>query len=217
MPEIIFFDLDDTLYPRKSGIMHLMGLNIARWVVEKLGIPESEAQNTRKRWRDTYGTALRGMIEENYDFDKDEFFNYVHDLPLDLIAPNPQIKRMIKSFPMRKAVLTNSNIEHARRVLKHIDLADCFEMVIDIKALQYINKPWPEAYERALIMMGGVAPHKAILVEDSPANTRTAKALGITTILVDCPTSEDAHYFVNDLIEVEQVISKLKETCNSTL
>ncbi|MCW1967939.1 MAG: HAD-IA family hydrolase, partial [Anaerolineae bacterium] len=159
--------------------------------------------------RQQYGTALRGMIEEKIPFDREEFFRFVHDFELDSMQPDPSVQNMLSNLPMRKAVLTNSNIEHAERVLQHLQLSDYFEKVIDIKALDFVNKPWPEAYLRALDMMGGVAPHKAMLVEDSAANTRTAKEMGMLTVLVDTPISDDAHYFVEHVNQVGELVAKI--------
>lgn len=209
MLEIAFFDLDDTLYPKSSGYMQQIGINISRWVTEVLGYPPALAQATRKRWREQYGTALRGMMEEKIPFDREEFFRFVHDFSLDSMHPDPTVRNMLGNLPMRKAVLTNSNIEHAERVLQHLQLRDCFEQIIDIKALDYVNKPWPEAYHRALDMVGGVAPHKAMLIEDSTANTRTAKEMGMLTVLVDTPLSDDAHYFVDHVSQVGELVAKI--------
>ncbi len=210
MFEVVFFDLDDTLYPKSSGFMQQISINISRWVTEVLGYPPDQAQAIRKRWRDQYGTALRGMMEEKVPFDQDEFFRFVHDFPLDSMIPDYSVRQMLINMPMRKAVLTNSNIEHAERVLHHLKIHDCFEKIIDIKALNFVNKPWPTAYELALNMMGGIAPNKAMLVEDSAANTRTAKAMGMTTVLVDCPPSNDADHFVDHVNQVHHLILKLQ-------
>ena len=54
-------------------------------------------------------------------------------------------------------------------------------------------------------MMNAVATECAF-VEDTPVNTRTAKAMGMTTILVDCPPSDDAHWFIGDVWQVGDVI-----------
>ena len=126
------------------------------------------------------------------------------------MIPDYSVRQMLANMPMRKAVLTNSNVEHAERVLNHLKIQDCFEKIIDIKALNFVNKPCPTAYELALNMMGGIAPNKAMLVEDSAANTRTAKAMGMTTVLVDCPPSNDADHFVDHVNQVHHLILKLQ-------
>ena len=209
MYKVIFFDLDDTLYPRGSSLMRMIGQRIREYIVGKLGIPADQAEILRKRWRDTYGTALRGMLEEGIAFDVEDFLRYVHDIPLDgVIHPDPALRGMLLGLPLRRAVLTNSNVEHARRVLNHMAVLDCFERIIDIRALKFVNKPDPAAYRCALDMMG-VAPEETILVEDMPPNTRPAKAMGMTTILVDCPPTPDADYIAPSVYDVGRLVNQL--------
>jgi putative hydrolase of the HAD superfamily len=209
MLKAILFDLDETLYPRSSSLMPMIGRRIERYVTERVGIPVSRAEELRKHWRLTYGTALRGMIEEGYPVDKDEYLQYVHDVPLDgLIAADPEMRKMLLDIPLRRAVLTNSDLQHATRVLTHVQLLDCFERIIDLRALNFINKPDPKAYLLALNIMS-VAPGEAILVEDTPVNTRPARMLGMKTILVDAPCAGDADFCVAQTLEVGAVVKQL--------
>ncbi len=213
MHKVIFFDLDDTLYPRSAQLMRMIGERITDYIIHTIGIPADQAEAARRRWRSRYGTALRGLIEDGYTFDLDDFFRYVHDIPLGHVAPDPELRAMLLRLPLRRVVLTNSNIEHADRVLAHLQIADCFERVIDIRALGLINKPDPRAYELALEMVG-VSAGEAILVEDTPANVVPARALGMTTILVDCPpgpadAGRDADFFAPDVLGVESIVAEL--------
>ena len=50
---------------------------------------------------------------------------------------------------------------------------------------------------------------EVIFIEDTPANTRPAKALGMTTVLIDCPPSDDADYFLDNVLEVGPLVTKL--------
>ncbi len=209
MYKVILFDLDETLYPRSSSLMPTIARRIEQYVIERVGIPLAHADEVRRHWRVTYGTALRGLIEEGYDFDVDDYLRYVHDIKLEgLIEAQPEVREMLLGIPLRRAVLTNSDVPHATRVLKHVNLLDCFERIIDIRALNFINKPDPQAYRLALDMLG-VTTAETIFVEDTPINTRPAKALGMTTILVDYPPTSDADYCVASLLEVGAVVQQL--------
>jgi putative hydrolase of the HAD superfamily len=215
MFKLILFDLDETLYPRSSSLMPTIAKRIDRYVIERVGVPPAQADELRQHWRKAYGTALRGMIEEKYPFDVDDYLHYVHDIPLDgVIEAQPEARRMLMNMPLRRAVLTNSDVQHATRVLAHVNLLDCFERIVDIRALNFINKPNPQAYRTALDLLG-VSAQETIFVEDTPVNTRSAKALGITTILVDYPPSSDADYCVANLLAVGDVVSKLTQTSSA--
>ena len=205
MLKVIFFDLDDTLYPRRDGLMKQIGERIQRFAETRFNLTAAQAQAQRKHWRETHGTALRGMTEEGRDFDVEDFFSFVHDVPLDHVQPDPRVREMLLGLNLRRAILTNADDKHAARILKHLGIEDCFEKIIDVKALELVNKPHREAYERALGMMG-VSAHEAVFVEDTPVNTRTARAMGMLTILVDCPPSADADWFISDVWQVGDVI-----------
>lgn len=198
----IFFDLDDTLYPRGSQVMFRIGERIQLFIEQTLEVSPERAKEIRFYWRDTYGTALRGMTEEKVTFDREHFFNFVHDIKLDgVLYPDPAVRKMLLALPYRRAVLTNANVEHAQRILAHLQLSDCFERIVDIRAMKYVNKPYDDSYQTACALMN-CAPTEAILVEDMPVNTRAAMALGMKTILVDCPPSNDAHFFVPHVKDV---------------
>lgn len=209
MIKVILFDLDETLYPRSSRLMSLIGQRIDEYVIHKIGIPVSKADEIRRHWRTHYGTALRGLLAEGYPVDVEDYLAYVHNIPLDgFITPQPELRGMLLGIPLRRAILTNSNIEHATRVLSHMNLLDCFEQIIDVRALNFVNKPDPIAYKLAMNILG-VHPGEVIFVEDTPVNTRAAMILGIKTILVDCPPSGDADYTVETVLDVSDVVLQL--------
>ena len=207
--KLLLFDLDDTLYPRSSGVMYRISDRITQYLTEHMGVPEAQAQATRKHFRGTYGTALRGLMEEGYSVDLEHYLSYVHDVALDgTLTPDPQVRAMLMSFSLRRGILTNSNIEHADRILKHLQIEDCFEQVVDIRALNFLGKPDVTAYERTLALYG-VQPNEVIFIEDTPINTKPAKAMGMTTILVDHLPTEDADFCVPLLMDVQPVIEQL--------
>ena len=46
--KFILFDLDDTLYPRDSGLMKEVGRLIQIWLCDHLGLSEEEIQQLRQ-------------------------------------------------------------------------------------------------------------------------------------------------------------------------
>ncbi len=204
----ILFDLDETLYPRSAGLMEAISARINEFIESRLGVSPEQARALRRHFRDAYGTALRGLMEEGHPVDLDDYLEFVHRIPLDTIGPAPALAERINRLPLRRAVLTNSNIEHARRILDHMALSGCFERIIDIRALEYVNKPDQRSYTKALDMMGAMA-RQTIFVEDNTLNTRPAKAMGITTIVVDAALDDGADYAVASLDEALTLVERL--------
>lgn len=205
---VVFFDLDDTLYRADSGVMEAISRRITEFVILHFGKTPAEAERLRVHWRELYGTALRGMREEGYAFDADSYFAYVHDISLDLIRPAPHLRDAISALPARKFVLTNADANHAWRVLWRLGLQECFERVIDIKVMGFVNKPHVVAYHNVQKMVDANSS-ACVLIDDVAANTRGAMAAGWRAIRI-AHEAEDgvAHATVPD---VETAIERLNE------
>jgi putative hydrolase of the HAD superfamily len=180
----LFFDLDDTLYPATAGLWPAIRDRMSEYMVERLGLPMEEVIPLRRQYFETYGTTLRGL-QVHFQVDADDFLAYVHDLPLErYIQPNAGLAAILGSLPQRKWIFTNADEAHARRVLKVLGLADCFQGIADVRALHFYCKPEQEAYLRALSLAGETEAERCVLFDDSPRNLAPAAALGFTTVLV---------------------------------
>ncbi len=204
----LILDLDDTLYPRQSGLMDLISERIGRYLVERMGFPPDQAEVLRQRYYAQYGTTLRGLMEE-YHIDPEDYLAYVHEVPLDAyIQPNPALDRMLGRIPLTKVIFTNASEEHARRVLDRLGVAHHFPIILDVRRLEYFNKPDPEAYRRILQYLRARGP-ECIFVDDSARNLRPARALGMITILVDSHPEDEVDFHVPDILGIEPVIQRL--------
>lgn len=180
----LFFDLDDTLYPQSNGLWNAIRDRMHAYMAEIVAMPPEEIEALRQHYLVTYGTTLRGL-QIHYQVDTDKYLDYVHDLPLDqFIFPDPKLGKLLASLPQRKVIFTNADIHHARRVLAVLQLGDCFEQIIDIRALGFTCKPDPSAYSLALKIAGVTDPQKCILFDDAPRNLAPAQAQGWYTVLV---------------------------------
>ena len=208
--ECVIFDLDETLYPRQAGLMQEIGRRIERWVQETLHLAPEEAAALRQDYLRRYGTTLAGLLAEG-KVDADAYLAYVHDIPVERwLRPNPALARMLDTIPLRKVVFTNATAEHARRVLKALGVADRFEDVIGIREVGLRSKPHPASY-RAVLDRLGVPGAACILVDDRPINLRSAKGLGMTTVLVDGAPEEGVDFVVKDVLEVGPLVARLLE------
>src|SRR3970040_609967 len=83
---LIFFDLDDTLYRRESGVWQAIRGRIESYMRQRLHIPKSRFASLRAAYLATYGSSLRGLME-NYQVDPDDYLLFVHDLPIEAMLP----------------------------------------------------------------------------------------------------------------------------------
>lgn len=204
------FDLDETLYPTHIGLMQNIGQKITRWLQRHLGLSAEEASRLREVYVQLYGTTLGGLLAEHAgEVDVEDYLAFVHDVPVeDYLRPDPALRAMLTALPLRRVVFTNSTAEHARRVLNALGIADIFEHIVDIRALNFIHKPCLEAYERLLALLSAQGP-ACILIDDRAVNLRPARQLGMTTILVNSRPQDDADFAVDNILEVGPLIQQL--------
>jgi pyrimidine 5'-nucleotidase len=127
---------------------------------------------------------LRGL-QKHYSVDADDYLDYVHDLPLrEYLQPRDELKMMLLSLTQHRWIFTNADANHARRVLEVLGLEDCFQSIIDVRAIEFACKPEVIAYQRALQLTGNPDPGQCVLLDDSAINLLTAHQLGFTTVLV---------------------------------
>jgi putative hydrolase of the HAD superfamily len=180
----LFFDLDETLYPRASGLWIAIRERINTYLLERMGFPPDQIESLREQYFREYGTTLRGL-QANYTIDMDEYLAFVHDISLGpLLHSDPVQRRVIESLPARKFIFTNADCAHAERVIKSLGLDGLWDKCIDVHVMAPYCKPMPEAFHLALKAAGSPDPCTCVLLDDQTRITRAARNLGMYTILV---------------------------------
>lgn len=199
----LFFDLDDTLYPRDNGVWQAVLERIERFMGEEVGIAPEEIAPVREHYLMQFGTTLRGLMVD-YGVNPDHYLDYVHQVPVeDLLAPNPALVDMLVRLPQSKYVFTNASRAHALRVLKGLGIEDCFKAVLSIESLDYVSKPAASVYTLALRLAGNSPAAGSLYLDDRAANLAPAKTLGMTTVLVgDRGGADGADYHLDRVEEL---------------
>ncbi|CAN1304266.1 Uncharacterized protein C24B11.05 [Linum perenne] len=213
--ECLLFDLDDTLYPYSSGLAAACGRNINDYMVEHLGIDRSQIVELGNLLYKNYGTTMAGLRAIGYEFDYDEYHSYVHGrLPYENLKPDPVLRTLLLSLPIRKLIFTNADKVHAVKALNKLGLEDCFEGIICFETLNPIHKtnasddihdivghfakPNPdsqlpkspiickpsEAAIELALKIANINPHTTLFFEDSVRNIQSGKRVGLHTVLV---------------------------------
>ena len=182
--QTLLLDLDDTLYPVTSGVWEAIGDRINRFMIEVVGIDPGQAPALRQFYFEHYGTSLNGL-RRHHGVDPFAYLSFVHDVPLEnYLSPDPGLRRMLEGLAVPPVIFTNADNVHARRVLSLLGVGDLVGQVIDIVALDWMNKPEPEAYRRALMLCRQDDPTACLVVDDQHRNLVPAAALGMGTVLV---------------------------------
>jgi putative hydrolase of the HAD superfamily len=185
------FDLDNSLYPSSANLFELIDIRMGEFIQRLLGCDAQEARRVQKHHFHEHGTTLAGLMAAN-GVDPHEFLDYVHDIDLARISADPALVGAIDSLPGRKFVFTNGDERYASRVLEKLGLANVWDGLHDIHAMDYVPKPNPASYS-ALCERYAIAPERALFVEDMARNLEPAKALGMTTVWVDNGSERGSH------------------------
>ncbi len=187
---LFLIDVDNTLYPRHLGVFNAIDVKINEYMEHKLGIDASIINRLRLLYWNKYGTTMAGLIK-HYNIDPYDFLEYVHDIDVEsLLKPNPELLSKIKSIDAVKIAFTNAPKKHAVRVMESLGIIDQFVDIFDIISADFKGKPDNYAYQKVVrkTKADGYA-----MIDDYGVNLKTAKDMGIFTILVgkDCPDYAD--------------------------
>ncbi|HAJ06031.1 MAG TPA: pyrimidine 5'-nucleotidase [Chloroflexi bacterium] len=207
----VIFDVDDTLYSSSCGLWFSVRDRIHRYLVDIVGISEGEVESVRDKYFQMYGTCLAGLQNDYEDFNTDEYVSYVHDVEYErFIGVNETLEACIEALPLGKALFTNSDKNHATKVIRALGIEKFFSVIVDVYATNFVPKPAIEAYQ-ALFRHINASPDECIFLDDQERNLQTASDLGMTTILVSdtCEVDTVADFSVVDVVEGCAIVKAL--------
>ena len=176
------FDLDNTLYRADANFFKQIDIKMTDFIARYLSLESDAASLLRKDYWAEYGTTLSGLMAV-HGMDPAEFLDYVHDVDLDILKPDPNMRARIKALPGRKLIYTNGSKGHAKNVGTHLNIFDLFDGSFGIEDADYIPKPKAETYG-IFNRVFNVDPTRAIFFEDNVFNLEVPKSLGMVTVLV---------------------------------
>ena len=191
---VLFFDIDNCLYPRSLKIHDLMATLIDEYFISHLSLPASEAIRLHQRYYRDYGLAISGLVK-HHQVDPLVYNREVDDaLPLErLIRRDEGLIKLLQGVDKRKCKLwlfTNAHITHAQRVVRLLGVEEFFEGMTycDYSQQPLIAKPHVEMFEKAEREAGltfaegkggeGQRHARCFFVDDSALNCKAAKERG---------------------------------------
>ena len=142
----------------------------------------------RQQYWQRYGATLLGLVK-HHGVRADDFLRDAHQFDdlSSMIRAERGLARLFKRLPGRKILFTNAPRQYSRLVMRHLGLHRYFAQHIPIEEMRVHGhlQPKPSSrFLRKLLAKQGLQASRCILVEDSLANLRAAKKLGIRTVLV---------------------------------
>lgn len=184
LPRTWVFDLDNTLHNAGAHIFPHMNRAMTQYLQDHLNLDEAGANDLRERYWLRYGATLQGLMR-HHGTDPDHFLWHTHQFPVlhQMVLRQRGLRTALQRLPGRKLVYSNAPAQYIHRVLELLGIADLFEEVFTIEHAGYRPKPDPHGFRRLFRRMR-LNPANCVMVEDTLANLKTAKRLGMKTVLV---------------------------------
>ena len=186
------FDLDNTLHNASHAIFpainHNMNALITR-VLDAQQLPsDPDAVNAlRVAYWHRYGATLLGMVR-HHGVGAADFLHEAHQFDdlAQMIRAERGMARLLRRLPGRKILLTNAPRAYSHLVLRHLGLHRHFAEHVPIEGMR-VHRQWrpkPSSLMlRRLLRQRRLDAARCVLVEDSPENLKSAKSLGLGTVL----------------------------------
>ena len=207
----LLIDLDNTVYPEDSNIFKQIDSKMKSFISKNLKVSLKQAYIIQKKYFIENGTTLRGLMLY-HNIQPEFFLNYVHDINLSKIKKNSQLNTQLENYTGKKIIFTNGSYDHANKVLKKIGLNQNIDHIFDIIEASYIPKPEITTYQK-VIKKYSLQPATTIMIDDLPDNLKTAKNLGIKTVLIKSHFFNSKTYDYIDIIcpDLSDAIEKINK------
>ena len=184
---VFFFDLDDTLHDASHAIFGVLNRRMTAYVQRHLEVDEIEANRLRQTYWHRYGATLLGLTR-HHAIDPHHFLRETHDFDIPaLLRAERGLVQLFRRLRGRKVLLTNAPDAYARAVLRELALHPHLPQRYAIETMRVHGqfRPKPSALMlRAMLARERCVRGAAVLIEDSLANLKAARALGFRTVLV---------------------------------
>lgn len=189
---IVVFDIDYCLY--SNPIMKKMEKDLIKTdAKEKYNIEDFD-----KISRNYHNS--KELFYKEFNMHPSEFHIIYENLKYEsYLSPDPVLRNTISKINCRKFCFTNACEEKARKILKLIDLEDCFEAVFcaDSVGDDFYLKPQRRAFEFFDNYFGVECKDKVHFFDDKHVNYNSALNHGWNAYLVE----ENLNSKLNELIE----------------
>ena len=176
-------------YHEQSGIpLEALGIAMARVTEEDGANPLFELEVGRMS-EATFLSKLGGALSEHLG-DSVRMHGFT-DVYFANLHPNEELidhMRGLRDRGYRMAILTNNVREWEPLWRAKLPVDEIFELVVD-SAFVGMRKPDPAIFRIALARLGGIAPERAVFLDDHEGNVVAARRLGLHGLLVESDPS----------------------------
>lgn len=191
------FDLDNTLHDATPHIFPHINRGMTDYLQQHLNLDREQADSLRRRYWELYGATLSGMMR-HHDTRPEHFLAQTHQFPelSKMVVFETQLRHSLQAVRGRKIVFSNAPLHYALAVLKILRIDALFEAVFAIEHAKFRPKPDAYGFFRIFRTMRQ-DPSRFVMVEDTLANLRMARKLGMKTVWVTASSRRPSYVDMN--------------------
>ncbi|CAA7052249.1 unnamed protein product [Microthlaspi erraticum] len=165
---------------------------------------------------------MSGLRAKCYELDYDDYHSFIHGrLPYENIKPDPILRSLLLSLPLRKIIFTNFDKLHAAKAVETREarifdiigyLSDHEKSLSGLPKTPVVFKPSETAIVKALAI-ANVDPHKTLFFDDSVRNIQAGKRVGLNTVLVGTAQKvKCADFAIENIHNLKEALPELWES-----
>jgi putative hydrolase of the HAD superfamily len=176
------FDLDDTLHHAGAAVFPMINEYMTSYICHYVGVSHAEADLLRTGYWQRYGATLEGL-QRHHGIAPHHFLAQTHPMAalLPLIKTDPQLPRLLRVLPGQKWVFSNGPQHYVEAIVRHLGIHTQITACFGMDSFGLTPKPRTAAYT-SVLRQAGLRAGNCIMVEDSVANLKTAKRMGMRTV-----------------------------------
>jgi len=183
-------DLDNTLHNTSHAIFAHIDRSMGQAVQDMLEVDAATAHALRKRYWKRYGATMIGLVR-HHSVNAREFLLRSHDFVVaPLVRAELGLAGKLRRLRGRKILLTNAPLDYAMVVLRHLRCLHLFDSLWGIEEMRLFGQYRPKPSRpmlRHVLARERIAPHRAVLVEDTLENLKAARMAGLRTVWLHHP------------------------------
>ncbi|KAM0683301.1 suppressor of deletion of TFIIS [Mitosporidium daphniae] len=218
--KVLFFDMDNCLYPQSSGISDVVRQRILSFCATVHNMSEEEAYFLAQKYHTDYGLAIKGLLLHHPGTDPSQYDTFVDGgIDIKKSLPNHSPKKIINLFDKIKTfgiehvwILTNAGSSHSLHTLSFLfgvqferSEPSCaspswFDGIIycDYSVPNFLCKPQLSLFRAVTKIASTPQGHFPVLIDDSLSNIYGALRCGWRAIWVSEDAPKDAVFLEND-------------------
>lgn len=168
--DVFFFDLEDTLYLANEAKIAKLD-HLYHFCRNTMNMNNDE--EIRRMMTDKMNVIIETMAAHNTPIDD----------PYQFLTPNKELGKLLGSMKARLWIMTNSKLEHAKKVLKKLNLSQYFEGIVYKPEGTYLGKSQKTFYDVAMLAADVNDPIHCYFIDDSIYNVFMANNCGWHAVL----------------------------------